>query len=288
MTTFKVVKVSTFKSFSLNLNGRLWKADQPVIVGILNASKDSFYSGQSSVNEAMAQAESLIKDGADWLDIGACSTQPGAEIPGIDEAWSRLKDLLPAMRKTFPGIPMSIDSFRPEIVRRANEEGVDMINDISGGCDTMFQLAADRHMPYVLSHFPEGKTPSDMQDGSLPSRDAIIPLVMKHFTKQLLALQAAGVKDVMLDPGFGFGKDNAGNFGLLEGLPLIAELQLPLYVGLSRKSMLWKNLGGQPKDMLAATSAIHAVALQRGASILRVHDPKEAKQVVTLLSLLAD
>lgn len=237
--------------------------------------------------EAMTHAETLIKDGADWLDVGACSTRPGSEMPSIDDTWLRLKYLLPALRKAFPGIPLSIDSSRPEIVRRAHDQGMDVINDISGGCDTMFQLAADTHMPYILSHFPQGKTPSDMQDGPLPTRDAIIPLVMKHFTKQLSALHALGVKDVMLDPGFGFGKDNAGNYGLLEGLPLLAELHLPLVVGLSRKSMLWKNLGGQPKDMLAATSAIHAIALQRGASLLRVHDPKEAKQVVTLLALLA-
>ena len=281
MTTFKVVKDNAFRPFFLNISGQLWHTKKPVIVGVINLTPDSFYKGSiSNDKEILNQAESLIRDGSDWLDIGGCSTKPGSKIPDINEEWSRLESGLTQVSKEFPEIPISIDTFRSKIAEMAIESGASIINDISGGTidPEILDIVSRYKTPYVLTHFPKGKTPENMQDNALGSED-VFPQVFKDLSHALERLRDKGIFDILIDPGFGFGKELESNYRLLSNLNGFEELGHPIYVGISRKSMLWKLLGSKPEETLPATSAIHLYALQKGAQILRVHDPKEAKQI---------
>jgi len=276
------VKVNAFQPFSLNCAGRFIQAYEPVIVGILNTTPDSFYeASRTGVDDVVDRAKQLVDDGADWLDVGGCSTRPGADVPSVETEWQRVAPTLKQLRQALPDVPLSIDTYRAEIARRAVNEGAWIVNDISGGQmgPDMHATVAELKTPYILTHFPSGKTPGNMQDGEFASPEDIVAEVMHFFTRESKKLHDMGIHDVMLDPGFGFGKSLEGNYAMLDGLSIMAELAQPLYVGISRKSMFWKPLNTTADHVLGATTAAHAWAIERGAQILRVHDPREAKQV---------
>jgi dihydropteroate synthase len=274
-----------FRSFSVPLNGQTWTAMSPVIVGIVNATPDSFFakSRANSVADALAQAERHMLGGAHWLDVGGCSTRPGAETPPLEEEWARVAPILLAIAREFPTIPISIDTFRGEIAERALQSGASMINDVSAGSidPTIWQVAATHHVPYVLTHYPTGVKTSGMEPPPLGPSETMEHM-LTFFKEKMRQVKALGIEHILLDPGLGFGKALSSNYTALNGLPELLELNAPLYIGLSRKSMMWKLLGKSPETVLPATSALHLHALERGAQILRVHDAQEATDVITL------
>ena len=274
-----------FRSFSVPLNGQTWTAMSPVIAGIVNATPDSFFakSRANSVADALAQAEQHVLGGAHWLDVGGCSTRPGAETPPLQEEWARVEPILFALAKEFPTIPISIDTFRGVIAERALQSGASMINDVSGGSidPNIWQVAAAHCVPYVLTHYPTaintpGKEPLPLQPSETMKH------MLTYFKETIRHVKALGVEHILLDPGLGFGKILSSNYTALNGLSELLELNAPLYIGLSRKSMMWKLLGKTPETVLPATSALHLYALEKGAQILRVHDAQEASDIITL------
>lgn len=252
------------KRFSLNLNGNPVEFVRPAVMAIINATPDSFYSGAR--NGDVAQIDRAIAEGADILDIGACSTRPGSQPVEPEEEWRRLEPVLKAARQ-ITDLPLSVDTFRAEIARRAIDSGADIINDVSGGMadEDMDEVVASARVPYVVMHM-----------GDLAS-------TVGFLARRIAELEAKGVKDVIIDPGFGFGKNVEENHQLLRELPLIIEtLNRPMLVGLSRKSMFYRPMGLTPEDVLPATCGANLLAMQAGAAILRVHDVGAARQLVSL------
>lgn len=274
-----------FRSFSLSLGGHTWQADSPVIVGILNATPDSFFIGSRALgpDAVEAQAETMLAAGAHWLDIGGCSTRPGAELPSLSEEWDRVAPGLQRLVQRFPDIPISIDTFRGEIAHRSLDSGAHILNDISGGSldPSIWAVAAQHDAPYILTHYPAGHLPTTMNDAALGTAEVTASL-MTYFQGHIAELRRQGVHQLLIDPGFGFGKTVEANYRLLRDMTKLHALDLPLFVGISRKSMLWRLLGSQPEHMVAATSAMHLYALEQGAQLLRVHDAREAADVVKL------
>lgn len=273
--------------YTLNLGGRLMDLSKPRVMGILNVTPDSFYaaSRQQSADGIARCVDEMVCQGADIIDIGACSTRPGAELASEEEEMERLRNALAVVRRRCPGVPLSVDTFRPAVARMAIETfGVEIINDVGGAatkedsrekpCQTvaispMLRLVARYGVAYVLT-----ATERDM-------RQTLLTLAIK-----VQQLRSLGQKDIIIDPGFGFGKDVDNNFRLLSQMERLAVLELPILAGLSRKSMIFKTLGCTPDEALNGTTALHAVALMKGASILRVHDVKAAREVVTLFEAL--
>tara|TARA_B100000780_G_C21125399_1_gene456495 strand:+ start:128 stop:1003 length:876 start_codon:yes stop_codon:yes gene_type:complete len=282
MTTFILLKGTAFRPFSLNISGQIWHAEQPVIVGVINTTPDSFYEGSRStiLNELISKVEKLVLDGADWLDIGGCSTRPGATLITSEDEWSRIEPLLRALIKLFPNIPISIDTFRSRVAQKAIDVGASIINDVSGGSldSDMWNTIAQNKVPYVLTHYPNEATPQNMRLSPLAPEDVFLN-VFKDLSVSIEKLNNLGIHDILIDPGFGFGKAIESNYKLMSDLNGLQELDRPIYVGVSRKSMLWRILDSNPNDVLSATSALHLYALEKGAQILRVHDPLEANQV---------
>lgn len=262
---------------------RLLDLSRPAIMGILNLTPDSFFDGGRYANTGsmLQQAEKMLLDGAVILDVGGASSRPGAEdVPEAEE----LNRVIPAIQHIlshFPEAILSVDTWRAKVAREAIGAGAHIVNDISGGrLDTeMFNAAGDLQAPYVLMHM-QG-TPQTMQQN--PQYEDVVTEVLDYFIHQTALLRAAGVKDIILDPGFGFGKNLEHNFELLRNLNVFEKvLELPVLAGLSRKSMICKPLGIKPEQALNGTTALHMVALQQGARILRVHDVREAWEVVRL------
>ena len=222
----------------------------------------------------------MLDAGADMLDIGAYSTRPGAADISPDEEWNRLEPVIKAILEKNPKSILSIDTFRAEIARKAIGLGAHIINDVSGGTldENMFATVAELQVPYILMHMRG--TPQTMQQ--LTDYDNVVADVIKDLSFKIAALRELGVNDIILDPGFGFAKTLEQNYALLNQLGDLQMLGLPVLVGISRKSMITKTLGIKPVDALNGTTALHAFALERGAAILRVHDVKEAKEVITL------
>lgn len=269
--------------FSLKMNGQLLRLDRPRVMGIVNVTPDSFYAGSrcEQVPALMMRVGEMIAEGADILDIGACSTRPGSDSVSEKEELSRLMPALEAIRKSYPEVLLSVDTFRAEVARRAVEEfGVAMINDISGGDmdSRMFETAARCQVPYVLSHI-QGR-PKDMQQA--PVYDDLMTDICCYLAERVQRLRALGLNDIVVDPGFGFGKTLAQNYELLRRLPDLSLLGAPLMVGLSRKSMICRLLDVQPEEALNGTTVLNALALKGGAHILRVHDVAPAVQCVKL------
>lgn len=261
------------KRFSLNIRGRLVEFSRPAVMAIINATPDSFYSGAR--NGGARQIESALADGADILDIGGCSTRPGAPFASADEEWARLEPVLKIARNMTVK-PISVDTFRADIARRALGAGADIINDISGGTldPGMDEVIAAARVPYVLTHMQH------VEEG-------VAADVMTFLARRISRLEAMGVNDIIVDPGFGFGKDVQQNYQLLRELPLLIKtLRRPMLVGLSRKSMLYKPMGLAPADVLPATCGANLLALQAGAGILRVHDVAAARQIVSLFEFI--
>ncbi len=271
---------------TLNLNGNIINLDTPIVMGILNLTPDSFYDGGrcSETSQILRQSEKLISEGADIIDIGGYSTRPGAGHVSAEEEWQRLQPALEALPKRFPETPISVDTFRALIAKRCIDHGCAMINDISGGSldPEMFDTIKTLKVPYVLMHMRGD--PRTMQTKT--NYEDVVKNILTELEKKLSNLTNKGVNDVILDVGFGFAKTMDQNYLLLRNLRAFRIFGKPLLVGVSRKSMVWKLLHISPEEALNGTTALHMVALMEGASVLRVHDVKEAKQVVTLYKSL--
>lgn len=268
---------------TLNLRGRLLELREPQIMGILNVTPDSFYSDSRTLDEVHItdRVRQMMDEGADMIDIGGYSSRPGADDVTPEEEIDRLRRGLRIVRKLYPEVPVSVDTFRADVARMCiEEEGADIINDISGGMmdRQMFRTVARLGVPYILMHM-QG-TPDTMQVA--PHYDNLRREVMLYFAERIDRLCQMGAKDIMVDPGFGFGKTLEHNYELMNHLEDFAVFNLPLLVGISRKSMIYKLTGGTPQTSLNGTTVLNTISLVKGAHILRVHDVKaaaEAKQI---------
>lgn len=271
---------------TLNVDGNLFSLDEPKIMGILNLTPDSFYaeSRVPSEKEVLVRAENMLKDGADMLDVGGYSTRPNADDIPLEEEIKRVTPTIRALRKEFPNTMISIDTFRSQVAKAAVQEGAHLINDVAGGNldEEMFQAVADLKTPYILMHMRG--TPKTMK--SLANYDDLLLEVYQELKLKCEQLKALGISDIMIDPGFGFAKTISHNYELLKNLSYFKNLGFPILIGLSRKSMIYKTLDITPEEALNGTTALHMVALQQGAKILRVHDVKEAKECVELYKQL--
>lgn len=262
---------------TLNLRGKLYSLCEPKIMGILNVTPDSFYAeSRTSDEEHIAvRVQQLMDDGADMIDIGGYSSRPGADDVSPEEEMNRLRRGLRVVRRLSPEVPISVDTFRADVARMCvEEEGADIINDISGGMmdRQMFRTVARLGVPYILMHM-QG-TPDTMQQA--PHYDNLRREVMLYFAERIDRLCQMGAKDIIVDPGFGFGKTLEHNYELFHHLDDFNLFNLPLLVGISRKSMIYKLLGGTPQTSLNGTTVLNTIALMKGVHILRVHDVKEA------------
>ncbi len=277
------------RPYSLLAGGKLFDLSRPRVMGILNATPDSFYAASRAETEAalLKRAEAMLVEGAAMLDVGGYSSRPGASEVTPAEEWERLHRALGALRREFPDAILSVDTFRAEVAARCVEQhGVNLINDISGGTldEEMFATVARLNVPYVLMHMRG--TPQTMQQCT----DYVHPVqeVAKALAGKINRLRALGVKDLIADPGFGFGKTPAQNFELLKHLDVLHLLEVPLLVGVSRKSMIYRTLDCTPAEALNGTTAVHTIALLKGASILRVHDVKAAAECIALVQKMQE
>ncbi len=262
---------------TLNLRGKLYSLCEPKIMGILNVTPDSFYAESRTSDEEhiAARVQQLMDDGADMIDIGGYSSRSGADDVSPEEEMNRLRRGLRVVRRLYPEVPISVDTFRADAARMCvEEEGADIINDISGGMmdRQMFRTVARLGVPYILMHM-QG-TPDTMQQA--PHYDNLRREVMLYFAERIDRLCQMGAKDIIVDPGFGFGKTLEHNYELFHHLDDFNLFNLPLLVGISRKSMIYKLLGGTPQTSLNGTTVLNTIALMKGVHILRVHDVKEA------------
>lgn len=272
---------------TLNCNGRLIDLYRPVIMGILNRTPDSFFDGGrfSDENALLTQVEKMIREGAAIIDVGGASTRPGAEEVPQKEELRRVIPAIEAIKKHFPDTLISIDTWRAEVARDAVGAGASVVNDISAGRfdPQMYRTVAALGVPYILMHI--SGTPQTMQQN--PHYEDVVNEVLDFFIRELEKLRTAGIKDIVLDPGFGFGKTVEHNYQLLKNLHVFESvLGLPVLAGISRKSMICKVLKVKPEHALNGTTALHMVALREGARILRVHDVKEAAEVIRLWETL--
>lgn len=271
---------------TININGDLVDCNEPKVAGILNVTPDSFFDGgrYSTIDKALKQTEKLIDEGADFIDIGGQSTRPDSEFLSDETELSIVIPVIKAIKKEFPRVKLSIDTFWSKVAIESVNEGVGMINDISGGTldNKMFETMGKLNVPYVLMHMRG--TPQTM--GNYTDYENIITDINYYFSKKISELRKFGVNDILLDPGFGFSKTLQQNYDLLKNIDKFKIFNLPLYIGISRKSMIYKCLETSAEDALIGTSALNLYALQKGAQILRVHDVKEAKQMIKLWKML--
>lgn len=276
------------QDLTINIRGRLLDFRKPWIMGILNVTDDSFYAGCRAGDEASVAARvRVIRDeGADCIDIGACSTRPGSEP--VDEATelARLLDAISTVRREWPNAIISVDTFRASVARRCVEAGADIINDISGGTmdPEMFDTVAELRVPYILMHMRG--VPATMQQHT--DYNDVVADVITELAYRIRELRERGVCDIIVDPGFGFAKDVEQNYRMMASLEEICRIGLPVLVGVSRKSMLWRPLGLTPADVLPGTIALNVFSLLHGASLLRVHDVAAAVQAREVISMIND
>lgn len=269
--------------YTINTNGKLMDLSTPQVMGILNITPDSFYAGSRVEDEAeiTRRVTQIISEGADMIDVGAYSSRPGADDVTPEEEMKRLRKGLGIVRKLYPEAVVSVDTFRADVARMCVEEyGVQIINDISGGAldKDMFATVAKLGVPYILMHMKG--TPQTMQDQ--PHYDNVVREVMLYFAEKVQQLRDLGAKDIILDPGFGFAKTLEHNYQLMEHLEDLQLLELPILVGVSRKSMIYRLLDSTPQEALNGTTVLNTVALMKGANILRVHDVKECVEAVRI------
>jgi len=269
-------------NLSFNCRGKLLDLREPKIMGILNLTEDSFYDGGRNLkdNFFLTKAEELISQGAAILDIGAATTKPGSKLINAEEEWNILEEPLKILKRRYPEIIFSIDTYNATTAQKSADLGVEMINDISGGTidDKMFEVICENKMAYVLMHIKG--TPENMQQN--PVNGNVLESVSKFFAEKLKMLHACGVENILLDPGFGFGKTLDQNYQLLKELDRFKHFNLPVLAGLSRKSMIFKQLETSPQEALNGTSVLNTLALLNGANILRVHDVREASETISL------
>ena len=273
---------------SFTAGSRLVSLDSPLVMGIINVTPDSFAVHCSSCTESavLATASQMLQEGADILDIGGCSTRPNGTGTSEDEEWRRVETGLRAVRKTWPQVIVSVDTWRSNIAKRAVEEyGANIINDVSGGLwdEKMFEVVACARVPYIITH-TGWSDPS--QQHTTPYPEGILAAVTGFLQERIDLLHKMGVKDIIADPGFGFGKTVDENWHLLQNMQVLKELDCPILAGISRKTMLYRLLGITPAEALNATTAANMAALEKGADILRVHDVKAAKETVTIYNKL--
>ncbi|MBP7464180.1 MAG: dihydropteroate synthase [Bacteroidales bacterium] len=271
----------------IRIRGRIVSTEIPLIMGIINISADSFYAGSRVLNESelLKKAEIMLRDGADILDIGAVSTRPGALLPDKTEEMTLLQPVLSTLQAHFSDAILSVDTVHSDVARMAVADyDVAMVNDISGGqIDAeMFKTIAGLKVPYVLMHM-KGK-PENMQQNT--DYLDLKAEVFHYFSEKINQLHLLGVADIIVDPGFGFAKNLAQNYELMASLDEFQIFEKPVLVGVSRKSMIWKLLECSPEDALNGTSVLHTIAIAKGADILRVHDVKEAREVVKIMQEL--
>lgn len=272
--------------FTLNSKGRVISFNEPVVMGILNITPDSFFSGSrnTTIDEALIKVETMLAEGALIIDIGGQSTSPSSSfLPAVVEL-ARVLPVIEGIRKRFPDVLMSIDSFYAEVVKKAVEAGADIVNDISGGQidEELLAVAGTLNVPYVLMHM-RGK-PQTMQQHT--AYDNLLKEVLQYFIAKIEACKIAGIKDIIIDPGFGFAKTREQSFELMENLEVFKTFGYPVLAGISRKSMLYKTLGITPDASLNATTVMNTVALMKGAYILRVHDVAPAVECIKLIRQL--
>ncbi len=275
-----------FVPFSINRKGELIEFSRPQVMGILNITPDSFYvdSRASHETEIASRIEQIISEGANIIDIGAYSSRPGAETIPADEEYRRLKLGMRILRSIDSRILVSVDTFRADVARKAIEElDADIINDISGGDldEKMFETVAQLNVPYILMHMRG--TPENMM--TMTDYTNVTVEVIRSLAEKVNRLSLLGVNDVIIDPGFGFSKTIEQNYELLKNLEIFNELERPLLVGVSRKSMIYRSLDTTPQNALNGTTVLNTIALLAGASILRVHDVKEAVETIKLVEL---
>ncbi|WP_350287673.1 dihydropteroate synthase [uncultured Croceitalea sp.] len=271
---------------TINCKGQLIDLGVPKVMGILNLTPDSFYDGGKYKNAytILKQMEKMLSDGATFIDLGAYSSRPGAQYVPEDEELHRILPIVNLILKEFPNAVLSIDTFRSRVAKKCLEVGAAVINDISAGNldSNMFEVVAQYQVPYIMMHMKG--TPQNMKD--LTDYDNLIKDLLFYFSERIALARQKKINDIIIDPGFGFAKTTPQNFQLLEHLALFKTLRLPLLVGLSRKSMIYKTLNNTSKEALNGTTALHMVALQNGANILRAHDVKEAMECVHLFKAL--
>ena len=258
--------------YTINVQGRLMDLSEPQVMGILNVTPDSFYadSRKQTEEEIVVRCNQIMTDGATMIDIGGCSTRPGATVATEAEEMKRLRFALDIVRRELPYSVISVDTFRPDVARMAVEEfGADIINDISGGDIEMYRMVARLRVPYILM-----------------SQQPTLREMLLTFSKQVQQLRDFGAKDIILDPGFGFGKTLEQNYEVMNELEKLLVMELPLLVGISRKSMIYKKFGYTANESLNGTTVLNTVSLMKGASILRVHDVREAVECVKIVSQL--
>ena len=277
------------KNFSLNIKGKLLDLSVPRVMGILNLSPDSFYDGgkYSTKDEIKKRVDQIIEEGAKIIDVGAVSTRPGAKVISYKEELDRLVPAMEIIRKNYPDFPVSVDTFTPETAEKMILEfEADIINDITAGGESgkMFEIIAEHNIPYIIMHM-KGQ-PSTMQKN--PEYKDIVDEILIFLAEKTYKLKSLGVNDIIIDPGFGFGKNIDHNYQLLTFLECFRSLELPILVGLSRKSMIYQLLSLEPEQSLNGTTALHMFALQKGANIIRAHDIKEAVEVCNLYSKISN
>lgn len=273
--------------YSINVNGKLIDLAEPQVMGILNVTPDSFYSGSRKQTEEdiRNRVKQIIDEGGQMIDIGAYSSRPGADDVSTQEEMARLRHGMKIVNEMAPDMPVSVDTFRADVAKMCVEElRVGIINDISGGelDKRMFETVAKLGVPYILMHMKG--TPQTMQQA--PHYDDLMKEIMLYFAEKIQKLRDLGQKDIILDPGYGFAKTIEHNYELLAHQEMLHVFELPLLVGISRKSMIFRLLGSSPEESLNGTSVLNTIALQKGASILRVHDVKECVEVVKIVKMM--
>jgi dihydropteroate synthase len=272
--------------FTLNCKGRLLVINKPIVMGILNITPDSFYSGSRTqqVEDALQKAGQMITEGATILDVGGQSTRPGSERLSANDELKRVIPVIENIKQQFPATYISIDTYHATVANNAIAAGADIVNDISAGemDNAMIATVATLNVPYIAMHMKG--TPTDMQQN--PTYTNVTAEVVNYFMNKTEQCKQAGIKDVVIDPGFGFGKTIAHNFQLLQQLEALQLFRKPVLAGLSRKSFIYKTLGITANEALNGTTALNMVALTKGAAILRVHDVKEAVQAIELHTVM--
>jgi dihydropteroate synthase len=271
---------------TINCKGKLIDLTTPKVMGILNLTPDSFYDGgkYQDENGILLQVEKMLAEGATFIDVGAYSSRPGAKHISEEEELQRIVPIVKKLVAKFPNILLSIDTFRSEVAKQCVESGAALINDISAGeMDVeMMQTTADLNVPYIMMHM--NGTPQNMQKN--PIYNNVTQDLLYYFSEKIALARSFGINDVIIDPGFGFGKTNTHNFQLLNELELFKNIKLPMLIGLSRKSMIHKTLNTDAQNALNGTTSLNTISLFKGANILRVHDVKEAMECITLTQTL--
>jgi dihydropteroate synthase len=271
---------------TINCKGQLIDLTKPKVMGIINITPNSFFDGGKYINdqEIIAQVGKMLSEGATFIDIGAYSSKPNAEFVSVEEELARIVPVVELLVEQFPGILISIDTFRSQVAEACILKGAAIINDISAGKldESMFEIIAKYQVPYIMMHMKG--TPQTMQ--SLSQYEDIVKEILFYFSERIVTARSFGITDLIIDPGFGFAKTLEQNYELLQKMELLQHIELPILVGISRKSMIYKILKNNAQDALNGTTALHSIALLKGAKLLRVHDVKEAMECVTLYDAL--